>query len=565
LSAETNELYDYDAWRQKNIFSGERLTDQKNHIFHEPVTISLVVPVYNPKIHHLNEMINSVIGQTYPHWELCLADGNSKDNKIREIIKDFAKNDGRIKYVFLKENKGISNNTNEAVKISTGDYIGFVDHDDILTPDALYETALSIAENPDAGLFYTDSDFLSDKSHTFLSPSFKPDWSPFLFMQTNYIVHFVIIKKEVFTGLGALDPRYDGYQDTDLIFKVSEASEKIIHIPKLLYTWRSHDEQFRESVNDILEVNETALSRKKEYLYKMGAAEEHIEYFMGYRIKCSEEAVVSFIIPFFGAPEKLRNCLNSIIKIIKNDMYYAIEIMIADLAGNINKDMIYRYQNDYPFIKIIEEPGRHENNLAKILNRAVKNTSGNHIAFVNSNVVFSYTNCLLNLLTAGVFPGTAALSCKVNYKDSYNRTVSVGGREYIGSNIPIDDFYYNKTVAQNNNITTLSIDSPKDYTNVGALNDAFILIKKEIFEEANGFDEKYPRAFYIVDLCLRLRELGYYHILNNTTSVNYWRFDHPLYGEAINGFGSELAEFKSQYGDVLSKPDPYLNPNIILY
>lgn len=220
--------------------------------------ISIVVPAFNTPKKYLLPMLHSVVAQTYPNWELIIVNASS-NIQSKDLINDCSNVDIRIK-VLETDNKGISNNTNFGIEKSEGEYIGFVDHDDTIEPDALDEILKVINKNPEAGLIYTDEDKLSEDGKKYLNPHYKPDWSPDLLTHVNYITHFSVIRKDLLDSVGHLDPKKDGAQDYDLILKIADTGTEIVHIPKILYHWR---EAKHSTAADI---------HNKNYIFKAGEA-----------------------------------------------------------------------------------------------------------------------------------------------------------------------------------------------------------------------------------------------------------------------------------------------------
>lgn len=235
LNSEKKEYYN---WIKKNTPSKKELKQEKNTKFKMNPKISIIVPLYNTPKKYLLELIEYVQKQTYANWELCLADGSTKP---LEYLQEKIKEDRRIKYKILEENKGISGNTNEALKMVTGDYIALLDHDDLIPLNSLYEIVKAINENPEAEYLFTDEDkFVEIKKNTRYEPNFKPDYSFDTFTSYNYICHFSIFKKELMDKLGGFRAEFDGSQDYDLILRAVENAKQVVHIPKILYHWRVH-------------------------------------------------------------------------------------------------------------------------------------------------------------------------------------------------------------------------------------------------------------------------------------------------------------------------------------
>lgn len=254
----------YQTWILNNEPNEEELEEQRKSKFKINPKFSIIVPMYNTPINFFEELVDCLINQTYTNWELCLADGSPKEN---EEIDKIIKKDNRIKYKFLNDNKGISGNTNEALKLATGDFIALVDHDDLLPSFCLYELAKTINNNPEVEFIYTDEDKIEGTKDKRCDPHFKPDFSIDTLRSNNYITHLSVFKKELMDKLGGFREKYNGAQDFDIIIRACELTENIIHIPKVLYHWRVHP-------------NSTAMvSDAKPYAYEAGikVIEDHLE------------------------------------------------------------------------------------------------------------------------------------------------------------------------------------------------------------------------------------------------------------------------------------------------
>ena len=265
----------YGEERLAALPSAEEVEAQRKRNFVKDITFSVVVPTYQTPENFLRQMIESVLGQTFCRVELVLADG-SKDDSVEKIAREYAASDSRIKYQRLTENKGISENTNEGLAMATGDYIGLLDHDDILELHALYEMRMAIAKNPEADVLYSDEDKVSfDLTHYF-EPHFKPDFNLDLLRSNNYICHFLVFKRELLEKVGGFRSEYDGAQDFDLVLRLTEKANCIVHIPKVLYHWRSH------------EASTATNPMSKLYAYESGrrAVEAHLK-------RCGESGIVT--------------------------------------------------------------------------------------------------------------------------------------------------------------------------------------------------------------------------------------------------------------------------------
>ena len=291
--AKNEALKDYEEKRVAALPTAKELEAQRKRNFMKEITFSIVVPTYQTPELFLRQMIESVLGQTFCRVELILADG-SKDDVVEKIAAEYAKKDSRVKYHRLSENKGISENTNEGLALATGDYIGLLDHDDLLELHALYEMRMAIAKQPEADVLYSDEDKVSFDLKHYFEPHFKPDFNPDLLRSNNYICHFLVFKRELLESVGGFRSEYDGAQDFDLVLRLTEKAKCIVHIPKVLYHWRSH------------EASTATNPMSKLYAYEAGkrAVEDHLK-------RCSESGVVTntrfygFYQTIYEVPEKM--------------------------------------------------------------------------------------------------------------------------------------------------------------------------------------------------------------------------------------------------------------------
>ncbi|MCC2625483.1 MAG: glycosyl transferase family 2 [Burkholderiales bacterium] len=224
----------------KHLPTSSELNEQRTHKFDYEPLISIIVPTYNTPKQFLIEMIESVIAQTYPKWELCIADGASTSAETLSLLREYSRTDSRIKVTFLSENYHISGNTNQALKLVTGNYIGFFDHDDLLTPNCIFEYVKAINQYNQPALLYCDEDKVTADSKFFSNPTFKPAFDLVKLRTSNYICHWLVIRKDILDQVGEFDSRCDGAQDYDMVLRVIDITQSIVHIPKILYHWRTH-------------------------------------------------------------------------------------------------------------------------------------------------------------------------------------------------------------------------------------------------------------------------------------------------------------------------------------
>ena len=271
--------------------------------------ISIVVPVYNTPQVFLRQMIESVQNQSYSEWELCIGNASPENKEMKKILEEY-KNDARIKEVEIPENKGISQNTNRAMEIASGEWIGLLDHDDLLAPNALYEIAKAVNEHPDAEVIYTDEDKVTTDLKEHFQPHLKPDFNLDLLRSNNYICHFFVASRDLIKRVGGFRPEFNGAQDYDLILRCTEQAKQIMHIPKILYHWRVHKASTADNPASKMYAFDAGKRAIEEHLVRCRTkgTVQHTKDLGFYRVKyevCGEP-LVSIIIPNKDQSEALK-------------------------------------------------------------------------------------------------------------------------------------------------------------------------------------------------------------------------------------------------------------------
>ena len=333
----------YQTWLKENRVTKKELNQQRKTVFQENIKFSLVVPLYKTDKYLLKALVDSVLAQTYSNWELCLSDGSGADSPIRSILEEYQKKDPRIKVVFNDKQLQISDNTNAAIGIATGNYIAFADHDDTLAEEAFYQMAKEISQHPEADLIYSDEDIIDIRGNR-LFPHFKPDFNPDYLCCVNYICNLVVVKRTLLDRTGLLRPEYDGSQDFDFLLRCTEHtdSEKIRHIPKILYHWRSHEGSTAGNPDDkpyAVIAGEKALAGHYE---RMGIKAE-VEYtgcpvVFRTRFVIEGDPKVSILIPNKDHTEDLNKCVTSI---LEKSTWKNIQIIVIE--NNSEREETFHY------------------------------------------------------------------------------------------------------------------------------------------------------------------------------------------------------------------------------
>ncbi|MEI7918243.1 MAG: glycosyltransferase [Candidatus Saccharibacteria bacterium] len=520
----------------------------------EPL-ISVVVPVYNTPDKYLKPLIQSLFDQTYSNWQLCISDA-STDAKRSRAIRATSKLDGRIKYHF-KKGLHISDNTNEGFKLADGEFIGLLDHDDVLSPHALKEVVFAINRHADVDVLYSDEDKLSDDGTQRSLPFFKPDWSPDLLLGVNYITHFLVVRRSLIDKLGGLRSKYDGAQDYDLLLRLTEITDRIIHIPKILYHWRLADGSTAKSVgeksyadNAGQEALRDAVKRRKIRAEVVEIPERPTNYRLKYVLP-KKQPKVSIIIPFKDRPILLERCVSSIIDKTTYSNYEIILISNNSVQKE-TKDLIRSLRLDNR-IKAFE--WNHLFNYSKINNYGVKKSSGEYLILLNNDTEVITPEWIDELLGVAIQPGVGAVGPMLLYPEEKN------GIQHAGVILGMG------TMAGH----VFRHHQPGDWTDFGlpvwprnylALTAACLMVSKKLYKKVGGLDEIFTVAGNDVAFCLRLHEGGYRNI--------YWPFASLYHYESVsvgsynNGIQLDYDHSLEYYKPYHLVGDKYFNPNLDL-
>ena len=544
----------YVIWMENNKLTDEMLDVQRKTKFKIEPKISIVVPMYNTEKLFFKELIDSLKNQTYKDWELCLADGSEVPN---ELLKDYM-DDGRIKYSFLNSNLGISENTNAAIKMATGDYIGFLDHDDILSQDALFEVVRAINENKNADFIYSDEDKIDENNERF-EPYFKPDFSPETLECNNYITHFVVVKKDLLNEVGCLDSAFNGAQDFDFVLRATSKAKNVVHISKILYHWRVHRQSTAEVADAKPYAFEAGIKVVEKYLERTGK-EGTVEngqdvpgiYKINYKVIGNPK--VSILIPNKDNSKLLKDAINSI---IENTTYNNYEIVVIE-NGSTEKETLKYYDElkDKPKVKILRIDENGEFNYSRLINLGVKNVDGDFVLQLNNDTKILTKNWLEMMIGYSQQKEIGAVGGRLYYEDkTIQHAGIIVGLSGIAGNMLVNLPYGEKAYFGREAATR----------NVAAVTGACLLCRRELYEEVGYMDEEqFKVAFNDVDFCLKLLEKGYrnvyipyvelYHYESKTRGYEYSK-------EKEERFNREAENFKNKWIEFLDKGDPYYNVN----
>ena len=370
----------YGPWYEKYRPTEETLEKQKKHRFQKAYCFSIVVPAFRTPELFLRQMIESVQNQSYENWELCIANASPDDGQMAAVLDEYVRKDPRIIVKNLERNAGIAENSNEALAMAAGDFVGLLDHDDLLAPNALYEMAAALEKDDDIEALYTDEDKVRADLSEHFQPHLKPDYNLDLLRSNNYICHFFVVKRALIEQVGGFRPEYDGAQDYDFIFRCTDAAKKVYHVPEILYHWRTHQASTADNPVSKMYAYEAGKRAIEAHLRARGqAGEVSLKKDLGfYRVTypLTEKPLVSILIPNKDQKESLKLCIGSIREKTKYENY---EIIIIE--NNSTTKEIFDY---YEELKLDERirvvTWEREFNYSAINNFGVKHANGRLLA-----------------------------------------------------------------------------------------------------------------------------------------------------------------------------------------
>lgn len=535
----------------EQLFSEAELEEQRHHLFPQKILISMVVPLYNTPERFLCEMIESVQAQTYAGWKLCLADGSDPTHAdVGKICKEYAEKDDRIRYRKLEKNLGICGNSNAGLEMARGDYIGLLDHDDLLHPAALYEVMCAICEKG-SDLIYTDEAvFKSPDINDIIATHFKPDYAMDNLRANNYICHFTVFRRWLLEKTGGFRREYEGSQDHDLVLRLTDVAKTVTHIPMILYYWRSHTDSTAYSVS---RKNYAIAAGKKAVLDHIEQKGDHatVESYPPnptvYRIKyeLKEKPLVSILIPTKNDLKRLKKCLNSI---FRKTTYLNVEIILVDHGSDEEKVLSYykQLERDHPEITIfyLNTPV----SFPALINEAARRAKGDYYILLKNDVSVLTPVWIEEMLMYAQREDVGAVGCMLCNPN--NRIQHAGYILGIGDRGIAGNAFMNVSRHNYGPFGRLCYAQ-----NVSAVSAACMMVKASRFRDAGGFDETFQDALYDVDFCLKLRNAG---ILNVWTPFAVMRCDGS---ESRGDFDHECAAFRERWKRQLDAGDPYYNPN----
>ena len=548
----------YPNWLARNEVLDIEAMTQEIATFHYQPKISIAMPVYNVEEKWLRLCIDSILNQVYTNWELCMADDASTDPNVKKILTEYQQLDERIRVVFREQNGHISEATNSALAIATGEFVALLDNDDELAINAFYEVVKVLNENPELDLIYSDEDKI-DMDGNRSDPAFKPDWSPDLLLGTNYISHLGVYRRSILEEIGGFLKGYEGSQDYDLVLRFTEKTtkERIKHIPKVLYYWRMLPTSTAVDQGSKGYAFEAGLRAVQDALVRRGINGHATHgaanglYDVYYDIK--SDKLVSIIIPTKNGHKDVQRCVSSI---IEKTTYQNYEIIMADNGSTDPKmqELFAEYKHqlkDRFIVELIDIPF----NYSRINNLAAKKANGKYFLFLNNDTEVIEPDWMTAMVSYAQFDRIGCVGAKLFYPDDTTQhagvLLGIGGVAGHALN------NYDRTHC--GYFGRLVID-----VNYLAVTAACMMVKAADFNAVNGFDETLEVAFNDVDLCLKVYELGRYNVYAHQAELYHFESKSRGYEdtpEKQRRFAGEIKKMQDKWPSYIAH-DPFYNDNL---
>ena len=552
----------YGPWYAAYVPTGEELEEQRKKTFRDGPVFSVVVPCFRTPERYLREMIGSVLDQTYSGLELCLVNASPEDEHLCRVLEEYSAKDSRVKVLTLEKNLGIAGNTQQGIDAAKGDYIALLDHDDLLSPAALYQMAFYLQKHPKTGLLYTDEDKITEDSGEHFQPHLKPDYNPDLLRSNNYICHFLAVRAEVAAKAGPVSAEYDGAQDHEWIFRCIHAAREmeleVGHVPEILYHWRTHAASTADN------------PMSKQYAYEAGrrAIEADLKrsgtpgtvvlrkdpgfYRVLYPVR--EPSLISIIIPNKDEKDTLEKCLRSI---REKSTYHNYEILVVENNSTTREIFDYYRQIDgKDHVRVLYWDGPF--NYSAINNFGFAHASGDYILCLNNDMEVITPGWLEEMLGVCQRPEVGITGAKLIYPDNTIQhagiVIGIGGiagSMFVGMNRAYSGYLHKADLMQD----------------LSAVTAACMMVRASLWRELGGFEEKLSVAFNDVDFCLRVREAGYLVVYD--PYVQLYHYESKSRGkedtkEKVRRFQNEIEYIRSRWTKLLREGDPCYNKNLSL-
>ena len=563
------EHYSYRKFLKTHPVTEEELDKQRHTVFTYNPVISIVIPLYNTPENFLTELIQSFTAQTYPNWQLCLGDGSPKEGLKDIILKATGGQwDDRIVYKKLEGNTGIAGNTNAALELATGSFIGFTDHDDLITPDAMFYIAKALNEDSTIEAIYSDEDKIDMEGKEYFLPHFKSDFNIDLLCSHNYITHLFVARADLVKASGGIKSEFDGAQDHDFDLRILEQCTNIYHIPRVLYHWRTHPLSTADHPEAKMYAYENGRRAVEEHYKRIGVpARVELDSHLGYYrtiYEWEDTPLLSIIIPNMNHCKDLQQCIDSIVG--RSD-YTNIQFVIVE--NNSDESALFEYYKELEIrpdinAKIVNFTEAHPEtkgqfNFSALVNYGVEMADGEYLLLLNNDTRMINENAISEMMGFVRRKDVGAVGARLYYG---NNTVQhaglilglggVANSQFHGSGREQVGYFYRSTCVQD----------------LSAVTGACLLTSKADYQAVGGFDEKLAVAFNDVDYCLKLRAKDllcvytpfseWYHLESLSRGLDH---EDPAKKARMD---QETEYFMSKWKDVYEQGDPYYNPNLSL-
>ena len=561
----------------------EQAKRERETVFPRMVKVSILVPLWNNERKFQVQMLESVMNQTYQNWELCLADGSDEEHGyIGEICREYAERaGGRIVYRHLEKNGGIAGNTNACLQMATGEYVGLLDQDDVLHPSALYEYVKAINEQEADYIYCDEGTFKGDDINHMITMHFKPDYAPDNLRANNYICHFSVFARKLLEGEELFRSKFDGSQDHDMTLRLTDRAEKIVHVPRMMYYWRSHSGSVAAGIKAKPYVVAAAKGAVAEHLKRHGYEDFEIEstrafetiFRIRYQIKGTPR--ISIVIPNRDHTEDLRRCIDSV---RLRSTYADYEIIVVE-NNSEGKEIKEYYGRLLGYDYVPEEAKGSDGgilrsgdgnvcivtyrgpfNYSAVNNLGVKYASGEYVLLLNNDTEVITANWMEELLMYAQREDVGAVGAKLYYKD---RTIQHAGVVIgLGAHRTAGHTHYKFNEQNVGYMGRLCY--AQDVT---AVTGACLLVKKSVYLEAGGLEEDFAVSLNDVDFCLKLRRMGLLNVFTPFAELFHYESVSrglDVGGEKAERYDRESARFREKWKAELAAGDPYYNPNFSL-
>ncbi len=530
---------EYQKWFEQHRASAEELASMRREVpalASQPL-ISILTPVFDTPVPWLREAVDSVLAQVYENWELVLIDDGSTATELLGALSALTARDRRIRLVILESHQGISAALNKGLDVAEGQWLTFLDHDDVLEPDALFQNLRLLQENPGLDLIYSDEDKLTEAG--FDSPILKPDWSPDFFLSCNYLCHMIFLRRDLVRAVDGFRGEFDGSQDYDFLLRISERTNRIHHIPRVLYHWRRSENSSASDVRQKPGQLEASWHAIEAHLERRGEP-AHVTvdwrtHAFCVRRQLLEARKISVITPSSHGPESLKRFVENLISKTSYPNYDIVIVQVGD------RDKVHEACADF---RVLHLPDAANASAAK--NYAVQQTDSPWLLFLDAGVEPIETDWLTIMAEHVQRPEVGAVGARLI---NPNGTIEHAGLVLGANGIAQSAFYGFPAEHPGVNRQLRMV------RNYSAVSGACMLTRRDIFQQIGGFDEALSHEFAEIDLCLKMRRAGYLIVYTPFAKL-YWN---ALAAEKPDFTGEAI--MRQRWSDVLER-DPYYNSNL---